>query len=52
MTLSLGQGLFNLLENSRHRSALPFEEAQPVPKSDDFAFSLGVHCRSLTTEPP
>jgi hypothetical protein len=43
MTFSLGQGLFDLLENHRHRAAFPFEEAQAVPQPDDFAFSLGVH---------
>jgi hypothetical protein len=43
MLLSLGQGLFDLPENGRHRATFPFEKAQAVPKTDDFAFSLGVH---------
>jgi hypothetical protein len=43
MTFSLGQGLFDLPENNRHRTSLSFEETKAVPKPDDFAFSLGVH---------
>jgi hypothetical protein len=43
MTFSLGRGLFDPPENSFHRSAFPCEEAQAMPKPDDFAFSIGVH---------
>jgi hypothetical protein len=40
---SFGQGLFNLPPNSRGRAAVAFEKAQPVPQTDDFSLSDGVH---------
>jgi hypothetical protein len=40
---SFGQGLFNLPPHSSGRAAVAFEKAQPVPQTDDFSLSDGVH---------
>jgi hypothetical protein len=38
-----GQSLFDLPENSGRRAPFPFEQAQTVPKPNDFSLSRGVH---------
>jgi hypothetical protein len=36
MTFSFGQGLLNLPQDGSDRPPFPFENAQAVPKADDF----------------
>jgi hypothetical protein len=43
MTISLGQRLFDLTEDSSHRAAFPFEKSQTVAEADEFSLSRGVH---------
>jgi hypothetical protein len=43
MTVSLGQCLFDLLENSNDRAPFSFEKSQAVPKTYDFSLSCSVH---------
>jgi hypothetical protein len=43
MTFPFGQGCFNLLANGRDRAALPFEQAEPVPQTNDFPLFFGIH---------
>src|ERR1700736_1540008 len=43
MTVSLGECLFDLPENSNDRASFPLEKSQSVPKTDDFSLFCGVH---------
>jgi hypothetical protein len=47
MTLSLGQRYLKLPENGTYGAIFPFEEPQPVPKTNDLSFSRSVHFGSL-----
>jgi hypothetical protein len=43
MAVSLGERLFDLPANVSRRAALSLETAQPVPQTDDFLLSFGIH---------
>jgi hypothetical protein len=43
MTLSLGQSLLKLPENSVYGATFPLEKPKPVPKTNDFSLSRCVH---------
>jgi hypothetical protein len=47
MTFPFGQRFFNLPPNGQGRAAFPFEKAQPIPQTNDFALFFGVHGVSL-----
>jgi hypothetical protein len=47
-----GQGFLDPAENSRGRSAFPFEEPQLIPQPDDFPFLVGVHRAYPGDSPP
>jgi hypothetical protein len=43
VTISLGQGLYDLTEDSSHWAAFPLEKSQTVPQADEFSLCRGVH---------
>ena len=49
MTISLGQRLFDLTEDSSHRAPFPFEKSQAIPKADEFSLCRGVHRETAAT---